>query len=176
MKFEPLEVAGAFRIELEPHSDDRGFLARSWSAEEFRNHGLSPVIAECSISFNRIAGTLRGLHYQGAPHEEAKVVRCTRGTAFDVVVDLRPSSPSFKRHAAVTISAENRTAVYVPAGCAHGFETLEDATELMYEINTSYEPGFSFGVRWDDPVFSIPWPMPPTCMSDRDRSFADFAG
>ena len=176
MKFEPLEVAGAFRIELEPHSDDRGFFGRSWSAEEFRNHGLSPVIAECSISFNGIAGTLRGLHYQGAPHEEAKVVRCTRGSAFDVLVDLRPGSPSFKRHAAVTISAENRTAVYVPEGCAHGFETLEDSTELMYEINTAYRQGFSFGVRWDDPVFSIPWPMPPTCISDRDRSFADFAG
>ena len=176
MKFAPLEVAGAFRIELEPHSDDRGFFARSWSAEELRSHGLSPVIAEASISFNLSRGTLRGLHYQGAPHEEAKVVRCTRGSAFDVVVDLRPSSPSFKRYAAVTISAENRTAVYVPAGCAHGFETLEDSTELMYEINTGYQPGFSFGVRWDDPAFSIPWPLPPTCISDRDRSFADFPG
>lgn len=176
MKFEPLEVGGAYRIELEPHSDERGFFARSWSAEESRARGLNPSVAECSISMNQIAGTLRGLHYQAPPYEEAKLVRCTRGSAFDVIVDLRPNSPSFKRYAALTISAENRTAVYVPEGCAHGFETLEDSTELFYQMSTRYAPGQSLGVRWDDPAFSIPWPFPPTCISERDRSFADFTG
>jgi len=176
MRFEPLAVAGAYRIELEPHADDRGFFARTWSAEEFRSRGLNASLVECSISLNRIAGTLRGLHYQAAPHEEAKLVRCTRGSAFDVVVDLRPDSPTFKQHAAVTISADNRTAVYVPEGCAHGFVTLEDATELDYQISTQYAPSHSRGVRWNDPAFSIPWPFAPTCISERDQSFADFAG
>jgi dTDP-4-dehydrorhamnose 3,5-epimerase len=176
VKFEPLEVAGAYRIEVEPLSDNRGFFARSWSDEEFGAHGLNPAVAECSISMNRVAGTLRGLHYQAPPHEEAKLVRCTRGTAFDVLVDLRPHSPTFKRFAAVTISAENRTAVYVPEGCAHGFQTLEDATELLYQISSRYAPGRSLGVRWNDPTFSIPWPFAPSCISERDRSFADFTG
>ena len=176
MRFEALEVSGAYRIELEPHSDERGFFARSWSAEESRDRGLNPVVAECSISMNQIAGTLRGLHYQGHPHQEAKLVRCTRGSAFDVIVDLRPDSPSFKRYAVVTLSAENRTAIYVPEGCAHGFETLEDSTELFYQISTGFRPGESVGVRWDDPAFAIPWPFPPTCISERDRSFADFTG
>ena len=176
MRFEPLAVAGAFRIELEPHADDRGFFARTWSAEEFRSHGLSPSLVESSISLNRIAGTLRGLHYQAAPHEEAKLIRCTRGSAFDVVVDLRPGSPTFKQHTAVTISADNRMAIYVPEGCAHGFVTLEDATELDYQISTQYAPSHSRGVRWNDPAFSIPWPLTPICISERDLSFPDFAG
>jgi dTDP-4-dehydrorhamnose 3,5-epimerase len=176
MKFEPLEVAGAYRIELEPHSDERGFFARTWSSDEFRAHGLNPSLAECSISLNRIAGTVRGMHYQAAPHEEAKLVRCTKGAAFDVLIDLRQGSPTFKRYAAVTISADNRTAVYVPDGCAHGFETLEDWTELAYQISTGYAPNHSRGVRWDDPAFGIPWPSPLKCISERDRSFADFNG
>ncbi len=176
MKFRPLAVPGAYRVDLEPLTDDRGFFARTWSSEEFRTHGLSPTLTECSVSLNRIAGTLRGLHYQSRPHEEAKLVRCTRGSAFDVVVDLRVNSPTFKHYAAVTISAENRAAVYVPEGCAHGFETLEDSTELMYQINTAYKASHSFGVRWNDPAFSIAWPQAPTCISDRDRSYADFAG
>ncbi len=176
MRFEPLPVAGAYVIELEPHHDERGFFARSWSAKEFRSRGLDPAVAECSISLNRIAGTLRGLHYQASPHEEAKVVRCTRGSAFDVVVDLRRSSPTFRLYAAITLTADNRRAVYVPEGCAHGFETLEDGTEIVYQINREYMADQARGVRWDDRAFAIPWPSPPIVMSDRDRAFADFTG
>ena len=176
MRFEALSVAGAHTIELEPHHDERGFFARSWSAQEFRAHGFDATVAECSISLNRLAGTLRGLHYQASPHEEVKLVRCTRGSAFDVVVDLRPSSPTFKQYAAVTLSADNRKAMYVPAGCAHGFETLEDDTEIVYQINREYVPDHARGVRWDDLAFGIAWPSPPAVMSDRDRAFADFTG
>ena len=174
MRFEPLSVAGAYAVELEPHHDERGFFARSWSAEEFRAQGLDPAVAQCSISLNRVAWTLRGLHFQAPPNEEVKLVRCTRGSAHDVVVDLRRSSPTFKQHAAVTISADNRTAVYVPEGCAHGFETLEDDTEIVYQINREYVPEQARGVRWDDPAFAIPWPSPPVVISERDRTFADF--
>jgi dTDP-4-dehydrorhamnose 3,5-epimerase len=176
MRFGPLPVAGAYAIELDIHNDERGFFARSWSAEAFRSHGLDSTIAECSISLNRVAWTLRGLHYQASPYSEVKLVRCTRGSAYDVVVDLRRSSPTFKRHAAVTISADNRTAVYVPEGCAHGFETLEDDTEVVYQINREYLPDQARGVRWDDSAFQIPWPSTPVRMSERDRTFADFTG
>jgi dTDP-4-dehydrorhamnose 3,5-epimerase len=176
MRFDDLPVAGAYAIELEPHLDERGFFARSWSAQEFRVRGLEPAVAECSISLNRKAGTLRGLHYQASPHAEAKVVRCTRGSAFDVIVDLRRSSATFKRYAAITLTADNRTAVYVPEGCAHGFETLDDDTEIVYQINREYVPGHARGVRWDDPTFAISWPSPPIVISDRDREFADFTG
>jgi len=174
MKFEPLAIDGAFSVDMEAHVDERGFFARSWSAEAFAAQGLEAAVAESSISFNRLAWTLRGLHYQLDPHAETKLVRCTRGSAFDVVVDLRPSSRTFKRFAAVTISADNWRAVYVPEGCAHGFETLEPNTEILYQISRAYAPDSARGVRWNDPAFRIPWPAPPSCISERDRDYSDF--
>ena len=176
MLFEELPVSGAYLVQVEPHSDERGFFARTWSAEEFRSHGLNPALVECSISFNDLAGTLRGMHFQAAPHEEAKLVRCTRGSIFDVVIDLRPSSPTYRGFARLELSAADRRALYVPEGCAHGFQTLEDATEVLYQISHPHVPTAARGVRWDDPAFSISWPRPPSRISKRDGEFPDFAG
>jgi dTDP-4-dehydrorhamnose 3,5-epimerase len=168
-------VAGAWIVEPERHVDARGFFARTWCAEEFRAHGLSARCVQSSISHNPRRGTLRGLHYQVAPHEEAKLVRCTRGAIYDVIVDLRPESPTFLRHAAVVLDADNRLAVYVPEGCAHGFQTLKDDSEVLYQMSEVYAPAFTRGVRWNDPLFGIEWPLHPTVISKRDRSCADFA-
>ena len=174
MKFEELAVAGAFAVLVEPISDDRGFFARSWSAAEFQRLGLNPDLVEASISFNVVAGTLRGMHYQAAPHEEAKLVRCTQGSIFDVVIDLRRGSPTFHRIASLELTGANRTQLYVPEGCAHGFLTLEAGTEVLYQISQRYAPDSGRGVRWDDPAFAIPWPTQPTRMSRRDSEYPDF--
>lgn len=176
MLFLPLPIPGAFVIEMEPHRDERGFFARSWSASEFRDRGLSPTVAECSISLNPRSGTLRGMHYQAAPHGEAKLVRCTRGAAFDVLVDLRSHSPTFRRFAAVRLTSDNRKSVYIPDGCAHGFQTLQNDTELWYQISHPHRPDQARGVRWNDPAFGIPWPSPPALISQRDATFPDFQG
>jgi|WetSurMetagenome_2_1015567.scaffolds.fasta_scaffold440058_2 dTDP-4-dehydrorhamnose 3,5-epimerase len=175
MRFTPLSIPGAHLIDVEPHRDDRGFFARTWCAREFAEHGLAARLAQSSVSFNEHAGTLRGLHYQAAPHEEAKLVRCTHGAIFDVIVDLRPSSPSFRTWVGAELSAGNRRMLYVPEGVAHGFQTLEPASEVLYLISEFYAPETARGVRWDDPAFGIAWPAAERrIISDRDRAYPDF--
>jgi dTDP-4-dehydrorhamnose 3,5-epimerase len=176
MVFRELAVAGAWVVEVEAAADDRGMFARTFDADVFRARGLSAEMVQCSTSFNRRAATLRGLHYQAAPHAECKLVRCTAGAVYDVIVDLRPDSPSHARWAAVELSSDNRRAVYVPRGVAHGFQTLVDASELLYMIDTPYVAEAARGVRWDDPAFGIEWPDPggERTLSDRDRGFPDY--
>lgn len=169
MKFTPLSLPGALQIDIEPVEDSRGFFARLVCAEDFAAHGLPGAFAQHALSFNRLAGTLRGLHYQRAP-QEAKLVRCIRGAAYDVMVDLRPSSAHYGRWCAVELSAERHNAVFVPRGFAHGFQTLTDATELLYLIDVPFEPSEAAGLRWDDPTLAIPWPLPDPILSPRDRA------
>jgi dTDP-4-dehydrorhamnose 3,5-epimerase len=175
MIFRETPLAGAFVLEAERIEDERGFFARSFSREEFAAHGLDPEIAQCSISFNHRRGTLRGLHFQTAPFEEVKLVRCTRGSIWDVIVDIRPGSPTRGRHFAVVLSAEARNALYIPKGFAHGFITLEDEAEVFYQISAPYSAENARGYRWDDPTFAIPWPEPATVISDRDRNLPLFS-
>jgi len=177
MVFTTTDVAPAVIIELEPHADERGFFARSWCQREFAAHGLNTRLAQCSISQNRIKGTLRGMHFQSAPHAEAKLVRCTAGAICDVIIDLRPGSLTFKRHMAITLSADNRRALYVPEGFAHGFLTLADNSEVLYQMSEFYEPAASHGVRWNDPAFGIGWPSTANrIVNDRDAAYPDFGG
>lgn len=170
MRFSALPIPGAFRIEIEPIEDARGFFARTFCAQEFAAHGLVTDFVQRSVSYNAVKGTLRGLHYQAAAHAETKVVRCLTGAAFDVLVDLRRSSPTFGRWHGETISAQNRAALYIPPGCAHGFQTLADATEIYYEITPAYVPGAGRGVAFDDPEIGIAWPLPEAVVSDADRA------
>jgi len=163
----------AYTIELEPTVDERGFFARTWCAQEFKLRGLNPNLAQCSVSFNRQKGTLRGLHYQNEPYPEAKLVRCCSGSIYDVILDLRPTSPSYREWFAVELTAANRKMVYVPQGFAHGFQTLADETEVFYQISESYRPELAGGVRWDDPQFAIKWPVREPIISERDRTFVD---
>lgn len=174
MTFHETKLAGVFEIHLEPRTDDRGFFARSWCQEEFQSHGLNSRLAQCSVSFNTRKGTLRGMHYQAAPFPEAKVVRCTQGAIYDVVVDLRPQSPTFKDWIGVNLTAANRYMLYVPEGCAHGFLTLEDETEILYQISEFYRAELSQGVRWNDPAFQIIWPAKVETISERDRTYPNF--
>ena len=176
MIFVPTPLPGVFVVEPERREDERGFFARTFCAREFAERGLESRVAQCSVSFNPRRATLRGLHYQAAPHAEAKLVRCTRGEIFDVAVDLRPDSPAFRRHLGLILSAEDRRMLYVPAGCAHGFETLTDDCEVFYQISEPHTPEAARGVRWDDPAFAIPWPLPPAVISERDRAYPDFEG
>jgi dTDP-4-dehydrorhamnose 3,5-epimerase len=172
LKFESTPLAGLYVVELERLEDERGFFARSFCQDEFRGHGLRPVIVQCNVSWNRRRGTLRGLHFQVAPHEEAKVVRCTRGAIWDVVVDLREDSATRLRWHAVELSAANRRALYVPEGFAHGFQTLADDSEVLYQMSESHYPQLARGVRWDDPKLGITWPLADPILSERDRSYA----
>ena len=174
MRFEKTGLAGAYLIALDEIQDDRGFFARAWCRNEAEAHGLNPAVAQCNVSFNRRPGTLRGLHYQAAPHEEAKVVRCTMGSIYDVIVDLRTDSPTFKRWVAFELSAANRRMVYIPEGVAHGFQTLEPDTEVFYQMSSVYVPEAARGVRWDDPAFGIEWPPADRTIAERDRRFPDF--
>jgi dTDP-4-dehydrorhamnose 3,5-epimerase len=174
MIFHETKLKGVFEIHLEPKADDRGSFARSFCRQEFEQHGLNPTIVQCSVSFNEKKGTLRGLHYQADPHPETKLLRCTQGAIYDVVVDLRPSSPTFKDWIGVILTAVHRHMIYVPKGCAHGFLTLEDRSEIFYQMSEIYYPELSRGARWDDPAFHIDWPAQPVIMSDRDRSYPDF--
>jgi dTDP-4-dehydrorhamnose 3,5-epimerase len=173
--FTPLTVHGAFLVAPEPRVDTRGFFARTWCAEEFARHGLEATIAQCSISRSHRKGTLRGMHYQTAPHEEAKLVRCIRGAIHDVIIDIRPSSPTYLRHHAVELSAHNRLSLYVPRGVAHGFQTLEDDTEVGYQMSVAHAPDHASGVRWNDPSFGITWPIVPPIILERDSAYPDFA-
>ena len=174
MIFVETRLKGAFVIEPERLEDERGFFARTWCQREFEAYGLNPRLVQCNISFNKEAGTLRGMHYQAAPYEEAKLVRCTQGAIHDVIIDLRPESPTFKQHTAVVLTAQNRKMLYVPEGFAHGFLTLEDHTEVFYQMSEFYAPEYARGVRWNDPVFNIQWPTAVQVISDRDRNYSDF--
>ncbi|MEA2473005.1 MAG: dTDP-4-dehydrorhamnose 3,5-epimerase [Thermoleophilaceae bacterium] len=176
MRFVETPIAGAFEIDLEPAEDERGLFARTFDAALFAERGLSGALAQCSMSFNRGAGTLRGLHYQAEPHAESKVVRCTAGAAFDVIVDLRCDSPTYRRWHGLELSAANRRSVYIPAGLAHGFQTLVDGTEMLYLIDVPFAPESVRGVRWNDPAFGVQWPDAPgeRVMSERDRTFPDY--
>jgi len=167
-------LPNVFEIHLEPKTDERGFFARSWCQREFEAHGLNSDLAQCNVSFNTRRGTLRGIHYQAAPHEETKVVRCTKGAIYDVVVDLRPDSSTFRRWIGVTLTAASRHMIYVPKGCAHGFLTLENDTEIFYQMSQFYDAGSARGVRWDDPAFQIAWPERVEVISERDRTYPDF--
>ena len=174
MRFHHTKLAGVFEISLDAIPDERGFFARSWCKEEFRNHGLNPNLAQCNVSFNTRKGTLRGMHYQAPPFPEAKLVRCTKGAIYDVVIDLRPDSPAFTEWIAVQLSAADRNMVYVPEGCGHGFLTLEDGAEVFYQMSEFFHPESARGVRWNDPQFQIEWPGEVKVMSERDRSYPDF--
>jgi len=167
-------VKGTFIIEPERIEDERGFFARTWCAEEFAKHGLNSKILQCSVSYNSRKGTLRGMHYQASPHEEAKLVRCTRGAIFDVVIDLRPDSNTYTKHTSVVLTETNGLLLYVPEGVAHGYQTLEDDSEVFYQISETFHPGSARGVRWDDPCFDIPWPDADRIILHRDRQYPLF--
>jgi dTDP-4-dehydrorhamnose 3,5-epimerase len=174
MRFNETRIGGVYVIELEPIYDERGSFVRTWCAREFGEMGLMAEPRQSSFSISRKRGTLRGLHYQRPPHEEAKLVRCTRGRLYDVVLDLRKESASFGRHVGIHLARGDMKVVYVPEGCAHGFLTLEDDTEVCYQMSEFYEPAATAGVRWNDPRFHIEWPGEVTVISDRDRSHPDF--
>jgi dTDP-4-dehydrorhamnose 3,5-epimerase len=175
MIVERLAVRGAYRILMERIEDSRGYFARTWSAREAADLGLQAEFVQANVSFNPRRGTLRGLHYQEPPHEEVKLVRCTRGRLYDVVLDLRPDSPTYLAHAGVELGAGGDALVYVPRGCAHGLLTLEDSTEVSYLISAYYAPEAARGVRWNDPAFGIAWPGEVRVISERDRGYPDFA-
>ena len=176
MHFSHLDIRGACLIEPELIGDSRGSFARNFCAREFAEHGLATEFPQHSISRNVLKGTVRGMHFQTAPHEEAKLVWCTRGAIFDVCLDLRPGSPTFRNWIGFELSADNGRQLYIPQGCAHGFQTLTDDAEIFYRISQYYAPEASVGVRFDDPAFGIEWPLPVTAMSDRDRNLPDFKG
>jgi len=174
MKFLETGIPGVFKIRIEPKPDERGFFARTWCPKEFESHGLDPKLAQCSISFNTHKGTLRGMHYQVAPYQETKVVRCTRGAIFDVAIDLRPQSRTFKSWVSDILTAEDRNMLCIPEGCAHGFLTLEDGCEVLYQMSEVFDAGAARGVRWDDPAFQIAWPGKVEVITERDRTYPNF--
>lgn len=174
MIFAETRLQGVVEVQLEPQRDERGFFARVWCQQEFEAQGLNPALVQCSISFNAREGTLRGMHYQAEPHSEAKLVRCSRGAVCDVVVDLRPQSLTFKQWIAVTLTADKRNMVYVPAGCAHGFLTLVDNTEVFYQMSEFHTPEAARGFRWNDPAFQIILPGPVEVISPRDENYPNF--
>lgn len=171
MIFSPTPLAGACVLEIEPHRDERGFFARTFCTAEMAAHGLDAATAQCSFSFNSRAGTLRGMHFQAAPHEEAKLVRCTAGAIFDAIVDVREASPTRGQWFGIELTARNHRALFVPRGFAHGFLTLADDTEVFYQISESFAPGFGRGFRWNDPAVAIAWPSQPAVISERDAAY-----
>jgi dTDP-4-dehydrorhamnose 3,5-epimerase len=174
VRFTELELPGVWRVELEPHEDERGFFARTFCEEEFAAHGLVTRYPQGNVSYNRGAGTLRGMHYQADPHAETKLIRCVSGALHDVVVDLRAGAPTRGRWLGVELNARTRTALYVPAGFAHGFLTLQENTEVLYQMGAAHAPEAQRGFRWDDPAFGIDWPRRPRRLSERDRTWPDF--
>lgn len=174
MKFEPLEIEGAWLVDVERHDDERGFFARTWCAQEFAAYGIGGAMVQSSVSWNPEVGTLRGLHFSRPPANEAKLVRCMRGRVHDVILDLRPGSVWFARHLAFVLDGDRRSALYVPPGVAHGFQTLTSDCEVHYMMTEVYQPEFAGGVRYDDPAFGIAWPEAVSRVSERDRAFADF--
>ena len=171
MKFIETRFKGAFIIEPEHLEDERGFFARTFCQKEFEAHGLNSKMVQCNISYNKHKGTLRGMHYQVAPMAEAKLVRCTKGAIYDVIIDLRPESPTYCQWLAEELNAENSKMIYIPEGFAHGFQTLEDDTEVFYQMSEFYSPEHARGVRWDDPVFGIEWPLNTKRISEKDKNY-----
>ena len=176
MHFTETNLRGAFIIEPEKLEDERGFFARCWSGREWAAHGLDSHLVECNLSFNQKKGTLRGMHFQTAPRGQAKLVRCTMGAAYDVIIDLRNESATFKQWVAVELTAWNRLMLYVPVGFAHGFQTLKDETEIFYQMSEIYAPEYAAGVRWNDPAFAVEWPAQVEVISARDNQYPDFEG
>jgi dTDP-4-dehydrorhamnose 3,5-epimerase len=174
MKIRSTRIKGVFEIDIIPSIDKRGLFARTYDEEMFASANLHRAWPQCNTSWNTFRGTLRGMHYQGAPYEDPKLVRCTRGRVFDVVVDLRRGSSTFREWLSVELSADERNAIYIPAGCAHGFLTLEDSSEVLYQMGVEYVSDLGRGVRWDDPTFGIVWPFVPSVISDRDANFEDY--
>jgi dTDP-4-dehydrorhamnose 3,5-epimerase len=175
MIFTETELPGAFVLDIEPRDDERGFFARTWCRRELEEHGLSTEIVQCNVAYNHVGGTLRGLHYQAAPHAEVKVVHCLRGAIYDVIVDVRPDSPSYLRWFGVELTAENRRMLYVPEGFAHGYQTLADDTETYYLVSAFHEPTAERGLRWDDPAFGVEWPPAERrIISAKDRAWPDY--
>ncbi len=174
MRFVETTLAGAYVVEVEPQEDERGLFARTFCANEMRSAGLDPRCVQCNVSFNARGGTLRGMHWQAAPHGEIKLVRCTSGRIFDVIVDIRRSSDSFLQWFGVELSADKRNALYVPRGFAHGFQTLVDASEVFYQMSEYYQPGLSRGARYDDPEIGIEWPADVSVISERDAAHSGF--
>ena len=175
MIFTQTPLAGLWTVALQRHDDERGFFARTFCADEFAAHGLPPVFEQSSLSHNARAGTLRGMHFQAEPHAEAKFVRCVRGAVFDVAVDLRPGSPTRGQWVGEVLSAENGLGLYIAPGFAHGFQALEDGSDVLYQITPAFRPGHGAGVRWDDPAFGIAWPIARPILSDRDAAYPDWA-
>lgn len=171
MQFRPLSIAGAMVVEVERREDSRGFFARSFCRDEFAAQGLPPDFVQCNLSWNARRGTLRGMHFQRAPSREGKLVRCTAGAIWDVVLDLRPDSPTYLRWEAAELTASNRRALYIPPGLAHGFQTLADDTEVFYQMTDMYAPDLADGVRWNDPAFGIDWPVADPILSERDAAY-----
>ena len=174
MKFIETELIGAFLIDPEPLEDERGFFARTWCRKEFEQHGLHPDWVQCNISYNKRMGTLRGMHYQIAPHAEAKLLRCTMGAIFDVIIDLRPDSKTVMQWISVELTAENRKMIFIPEGFAHGFQTLVNDTEIFYQMSEFYTPEYARAVRWNDPQFNIHWPEADRIISAKDQKIEDF--
>jgi dTDP-4-dehydrorhamnose 3,5-epimerase len=175
MRFTETRIAGAFLVEPEPRGDDRGFFARVWCRDEFAAQGLNSAFVQCNDAFTARRGTLRGLHYQIAPHAEVKLVRCIRGAVYDVLVDLRPDSPTYTQWFGATLTAESRTMLYVPEGCAHGYLALEDESEVLYPVSAPYHPAAERGVRWNDPRFGIKWPaIGSYTVSPKDERWPDY--
>ncbi|MHC4310199.1 MAG: dTDP-4-dehydrorhamnose 3,5-epimerase [Planctomycetota bacterium] len=174
MIFRETELKSSFIIEVERLDDDRGFFARGWCKREFESQGLVSRLVQANISLNKKGGTLRGMHYQIAPYEETKLVRCTRGSVYDVIIDLRPEASTYKKWLGVTLSADNHKMLYVPEGFAHGYQTLEDDTEVFYHVSEFYTPTAERGVRYDDPAFGINWPLEVQVISDKDKSWPDY--
>jgi len=174
VKFTETKLEGAYIIEIEKLTDDRGFFARSWCQKEFEAHGLTSRVVQTNVSFNRKKGTLRGLHYQLKPNEESKLIRCTRGAIYDVIIDLRPKSPTYKQWIGVKLSDENYTMFFVPENFAHGFQTLKNNTEITYQVSQFFTTGSERGIRWNDPIFGIKWPLEIAVISAKDRDWPDF--
>ncbi|MDH5262943.1 MAG: dTDP-4-dehydrorhamnose 3,5-epimerase [Gammaproteobacteria bacterium] len=173
MRFVATEIPGCAMVEIEPHQDERGFFARTWCRNEFAGAGFSSQLVQCSVSRNRKRGTLRGMHFQLPPSCEGKLVRCTRGAIVDVVVDLRSTSPCYLDHVSVELTADNGRAVFIPPGCAHGFQTLEDNSDVFYQMTDVFAPELAAGLRWNDPALAIDWPVDSPIMNQRDRNYPD---
>ena len=174
MEFTETPLAGAWVVDVSPMSDDRGFFARAWCADEFAEHSMEPKLVQANMSHNHMKGTLRGMHYQVSPYEETKFVRCIRGAIYDVIIDLRPESKTYRQWFGAELTAENRKALFVPRGFAHGFQTLSDDAEVFYQVSEFYTPGAESGIRYSDPAFNIKWPEAVTVISEKDANWPDF--
>ncbi len=174
MIFQQAALPGVYTIDIEPHTDERGFFARTWDRKEFLRLGLTAQMVHCNLSHNRIKGTLRGMQYQRSPFEEARLVRCVGGEIYDVIIDLRPASPTYKQHISVILNDQNHRAIYIPHGCAHGFITLINDTLVLYQMSQVYHPPSIVGIRYNDPMFNIQWPTEVRMISEKDKSYPDF--